>query len=188
MYTQFVSEHNKQKECPGRHGANGSVDGVNHVTGHVGGAENSCSQRHKVDSNDNGVSMCPIMSKMADSLQKERTGNGVAKECGETNNTDKTGNTSGVCAKCASCCQQVANDKKAPPVRSASGNYLSQDGNPTSIPGRKTSNISNVSSSGGSDETDTERKLDLRSLIESIGTLLIPVVSFQNLYTFKTNK
>ncbi|KAL4230721.1 Guanylate cyclase soluble subunit alpha-2 [Mactra antiquata] len=45
-------------------------------------------------------------------------------------------------------------------------------------PARKTSNISCVSSSGGSDETEGEKKLDLRGLIESIGTLLIPVTGF----------
>lgn len=42
---------------------------------------------------------------------------------------------------------------------------------------RKSSNLSIVSSSGGSEEG--ERKLDLRGLIESIGTLLIPVVSIK---------
>lgn len=61
-------------------------------------------------------------------------------------------------------------------VRNAScgqeANPASNEGSPT----RKTSNISCVSSSGGSDETEGEKKLDLRGLIESIGTLLIPVV------------
>lgn len=165
MYTKFVSEQTSQRECPSKVGINGS-------------GNNNCP--NKVDSNDNGINKCPIMSKMVDSLQKERQENGVKQN--EKQNSDKTQPTSNKCSKCSDCCKGSPN--KPPPVRSASGNYLSQDGSPGSIPGRKTSNISNVSSSGGSDETDGEKKLDLRSLIESIGTLLIPVVS---VFLFRLN-
>ena len=42
---------------------------------------------------------------------------------------------------------------------------------------RKVSNISNVSSGGSDGVEEGERKLDLRGLIDSVGTLLIPVVS-----------
>lgn len=47
---------------------------------------------------------------------------------------------------------------------------------PTSSPSRKTSNMSSCSM--GSDETEGERKLDLLGLIESVGTLMLPSVSF----------
>ena len=42
---------------------------------------------------------------------------------------------------------------------------------------RKVSNISNVSFGGSEEAEEGERKLDLRGLIDSVGTLLIPVVS-----------
>lgn len=167
MYTKFVSEQNSQRGCPAKRGVAEAENGGNHVPGrekHLA---------HKVDSNDNGINRCPIMSSMAGALQKERQGNGVAKCDKDAEPKGEIKQTSDGCTKCNCCSKQAAADK-APPVRSASGNYLSQEGSPRNHPGRKTSNISYASA--GSDEVEGEKKLDLRSLIEGIGTLLIPVV------------
>lgn len=125
-----------------------------------------CSQRTSTDHQEN-FTKCPIMSEMSKCIREEN-------EEGHEDNERKTLNSNSDCSACSSC------NRSAPkkPVRSASGNVLSQD--TRVIPNRKTSNISNVSmasSSAGSDETEGDRKLDLRRLIESIGTLLIPVVS-----------
>ena len=49
---------------------------------------------------------------------------------------------------------------------------------------RKVSNISNVSSGGSDGVEEGERKLDLRGLIDSVGTLLIPVVSTTIIFFF----
>ena len=173
MYTKFVSKQNdRPAKCP----FPGTENGGNHVV--TGNGNGQCP--NKVDNNDNGISKCPIMSSMVDSLQKERQGNGIQPSEKSVNSDksrtlDKSVNNGG-CTNCTSCCRQKVAGKP-PPVRSASGNYLSQEGSPCALPGRKTSNISNVSSSAGSDEADGEKKLDLRSLIEGIGTLLLPVVS-----------
>ena len=107
--------------------------------------------------------LCPIMAKMTESVNENDSHNNVAV------------NTSTVEA-CNSCNKTVPTK----PVRSTSGYALLQDNNACVTSGnRKTSNISNTSmtsSSTGSDETE-EKKLDLRCLIESVGTLLLPVVS-----------
>lgn len=126
-------------------------------------------------------SRCPIMAHMKECLKNEASGyDGNQKESGINQRNVNVTDEKKTCNKCG-CCNKATPVRA--PIRSASGNMLGQDSVTQVAPARKTSNISNgsntsgVSSSGGSDETDGDKKLDLRSLIESIGTLLIPVVS-----------
>jgi hypothetical protein len=127
-------------------------------------------------------SRCPIMAQMKECLKNEASGcDGNQKESGVNQRKVNVADEKKACSKCG-CCNKATQGVRGP-TRSASGNTLGQDSVTQVEPARKTSNISNtsntsgVSSSGGSDETDGDKKLDLRGLIESIGTLLIPVVS-----------
>ena len=82
------------------------------------------------------------------------------------------------CQSGSACYNGQKGHVKRSPVQSGNDKLSQQDSMGTgACPMRKVSNISSVSSSGGSDEIESERKLDLRSLIDSIGTLLIPTVS-----------
>ncbi|XP_045204956.2 guanylate cyclase soluble subunit alpha-1-like [Mercenaria mercenaria] len=133
-------------------------------------SQDCCKNQNSTDMSNTDMGKCPIMSGMIGKIQEN--GNG-----GQTDSPANVSDTSTTVASCNSCSKSVPTK----PVRSSSGYALFQDSNAGLTSGnRKTSNISNISmtsSSAGSDETD-EKKLDLRCLIESVGTLLIPVTGF----------
>ena len=106
---------------------------------------------------------CPIMKQMSECMSNG-TANNQSKRCAIPD-VKINGISNGRCDGCNT-------NTKVPPK----SDTISPD--ICGSPARKTSNISEVSSSGGSEEVEEgERKLDLRGLIEGIGTLLIPAVS-----------
>ena len=106
---------------------------------------------------------CPIMKQMSECMSNG-TANNQSKRC-DIPDVKINGISNG-------CCDSCNTNTKVPPKTV----IISPD--TCGSPARKTSNISEVSSSGGSEEVEEgERKLDLRGLIEGIGTLLIPAVS-----------
>ena len=130
---------------------------------------------------------CPILKHIAEiSSNKHTTDTKVtsslcedkSKGCAtEVRLNDKV---NGLPKVCCNCCTVNTQDSLSPKSNSITQETSSSAGSPA----RKTSNISVISSSGGSEEG--ERKLDLRSLIESIGTLLIPVVSIASYLALST--
>ena len=109
-------------------------------------------------------SKCPIMKQMSECMSNGTANNQSSKRCAIPD-LKVNGISNGCCDGCNT------NSKVPPKTVTISPDICGS-------PARKTSNISEVSSSGGSEEVEEgERKLDLRGLIEGIGTLLIPAVS-----------
>lgn len=131
-------------------------------------------QTSGIDTAENGINRCPIMSNMRDLVQQEN--NDHVKHVPSSKITDshsikQMSTETPSCFPCERPNQMVSNV----PNKSAVGKELIQESSH-----RKTSNISVISmasSSAASDEHDDGRKLELKGLIECIGTLLIPVVS-----------
>ncbi|XP_052281863.1 guanylate cyclase soluble subunit alpha-2-like isoform X2 [Dreissena polymorpha] len=172
MYSRFVKEHQQQQDRT--HGETNS------------GTSGTC---HGKSSPFSGVTCqevvnCPIMSKIITTVGGKDSNKTFTDEddnkltCTYSqNNTDvrklmcqkpiernESIETQESCNKCP----QV-------PMSEVTSSSLSRDSGIKNVPPRKSSDISDVSISGVSEENEPEKKLDLRGLIESIGTLLIPV-------------
>lgn len=140
--------------------------------------QDSCPfKESNMDINNDSIVTCPIMAKMAQSCREssgslsKTHGANSGQPISNSNNNSTDCNRSENNTKCNSCCK--GSGVKSSPVRTINSHSLGEGCEKS--PKRKISNISAVSSSGGSDETENERKLDLRYLIEGIGTLLLPV-------------
>ena len=151
----------------------------------LGSACASKSQCNAANQNDSGPK-CPVMSQIKKSINSDSRNKVVSNSVSEDStygcprsDMKLNGIQKGCCA-----CGASMTGRSYPPQRSASITASGQDTGTTSSATRKCSNISTVSSSGGSEETEEgEKKLDLRGLIESVGTLLIPVVSIRFIYS-----
>ena len=172
MYSSYASEQNKPTPC-----ARGNDSQCDKQKDDGKCPRNGCSGSERTVVDTSVQSRCPMMAQLSETLAAERAMKSVTPQCVDSQSVIVTSSTNNQSQNSPNKCCKCNCGRKSSMTKTGSDTLLKQDGSAYKSPVRKTSNISMVSSSGGSDETEGEKKLDLRGLIESVGTLLIPVVS-----------